>query len=220
MYETGDDHLHQEPKSTGINEQSKEVICELFKMKTKLKRILKILEEEVIPDDDDKPWVLKYQTEYEDEIDDDNDDDVNKFRFFVTTKILLFNATISNKIHADATYKLIWQEFPCFIIGTTDMIKQFHPYGFAVCSNEKEKDFEFIFNCIRDGLHYLNLQMNEQKLALIADVAEAISNEFLKVFEKHHTEDKNLHTEIMDDIDTLQLSKNKKTFEIAIQDYS
>ncbi len=68
-----------------------------------------------------------------------DDDGGNKFRFFVTTKRLLFNATISNKSHADATYKLIWQGFPCLIIGTTDMIRQFHPYGFAVCSNEKER---------------------------------------------------------------------------------
>ncbi|CAF4786801.1 unnamed protein product, partial [Rotaria sp. Silwood2] len=84
-----------------------------------------------IPDDDDKPWVLKYHIEYEDEINnnddddnasnDDDDDDKDKFRFFVTTKRLLLNASISNKIHVDATYKLIWQAFPCFIIGTPDV---------------------------------------------------------------------------------------------------
>ncbi|CAF4952561.1 unnamed protein product, partial [Rotaria socialis] len=104
----------------------------------------------LIPDDDDKPWVLKYQTEYEDEINKD-DDNKNKFRFFVTTRRLLFNASISYKVHVDAIYKLIWQEFPCFIIGTTDMIRQFHPFGFAVCSNEKQNDFEFIFSYLRAG---------------------------------------------------------------------
>ncbi|CAM4986570.1 unnamed protein product, partial [Rotaria socialis] len=45
----------------------------------------------LIPDDDDKPWVLKYQIEYEDEINED-DDNKNKFQFFVTTRRLLFNA--------------------------------------------------------------------------------------------------------------------------------
>ena len=77
----------------------------------------------LIPDDNDKPWVLKYQIEYEDEINNyddngngdhnaaDDDDDKNKFRFFVTTKRLLFYASISNKIHIDAIYKLIWQDF-------------------------------------------------------------------------------------------------------------
>ncbi|CAF1046222.1 unnamed protein product [Didymodactylos carnosus] len=117
----------------------------------------------VIPDDEDEPWVLRDKIIYGDEINDDvqDGDYENKFRLFVTTKRLLFNATISHVIHANATYKLIWEGFPCLIIGTTDMIKQFHPYGFAVCSNEAEKDFEFIFMSIRDGLQDLNMNMNE-----------------------------------------------------------
>ena len=45
MYETTDNHLHQESKSTGINQQSKNAINELFKIKLKPKRILEILEE-------------------------------------------------------------------------------------------------------------------------------------------------------------------------------
>ncbi|CAM4913432.1 unnamed protein product [Rotaria socialis] len=170
----------------------------------------------LIPDDDDKPWVLKYQIEYDDEINKD-DDNKNKFRFFVTTRRLLFNA-----------------RSPCFIIGTTDMITQFHPFGFAVCSNEKQNDFEFIFSYLRDGLLNLNLQMNEQELILIADDAEVISNAFLKVFGTDHNvvmcwfhmrknveknlylvEDKALHGGIMNDIETLQLSTNKNIFDIA-----
>ena len=39
MYKIEDDHLHKEPRSIGINLQSKEVICDLFKMKIKPKRI-------------------------------------------------------------------------------------------------------------------------------------------------------------------------------------
>ena len=42
---TTDNHLHQESKSTGINQQSKNTINELFKIKLKPKRILEILEE-------------------------------------------------------------------------------------------------------------------------------------------------------------------------------
>jgi hypothetical protein len=119
-------------------------------------------------DDDDEPWILNYEIVYADETNDDEDegDNGNKFRFFAITKKLLFNATISNVIHADATYKLVLEGFPCLIIGTTDMSKQFHPYGFAVCSNEDEKDFKFIFMSIRDGLQNLNMKMNEQNLAL------------------------------------------------------
>ena len=58
------------------------------------------------------------------------------------------------------------------------MIKQFHSFGFAVCSNKKENDFEFIFSCLRDELLNSNLQMNERELILIADGDEAISNAF------------------------------------------
>ncbi|CAF1178877.1 unnamed protein product [Rotaria magnacalcarata] len=49
MYKTVDDHLHNESRSIGINQQSKEVICQLFKMKIKAKRILEILEEKGLP---------------------------------------------------------------------------------------------------------------------------------------------------------------------------
>ena len=49
MYKTEDNHLHKEPRSIGINQQSKEVICELFKMKIKSKHILEILEENSLP---------------------------------------------------------------------------------------------------------------------------------------------------------------------------
>jgi hypothetical protein len=49
IYKTEDDHLHNELRFIGINQQSKEVICELFKMKIKPKRILEILEEKGLP---------------------------------------------------------------------------------------------------------------------------------------------------------------------------
>ena len=112
MYKTEDDHLHKEPRSVGINQQSK-VICKLFKTKIKPKHILEILEEKglplpkkqrlssylmslrkknygastisrgkleawckrnsLIPDDNDKSWVLKCPIEYEDEINNRDD---------------------------------------------------------------------------------------------------------------------------------------------------
>ena len=40
----------------------------------------------------------------------------------------------------------------------------------AVCSYEKEKDFEFIFMSICDGLSDLNVLMNEHNLVSIAYV--------------------------------------------------
>ena len=49
MYKTGDEHVHLEPTFTGINEQSKLLIDELFKLKVKPKRILETLEEKGLP---------------------------------------------------------------------------------------------------------------------------------------------------------------------------
>ena len=49
MYKTEDDYLHKKPRSVGINQKSKEVICEVFKMKIKPKRILEILERRGLP---------------------------------------------------------------------------------------------------------------------------------------------------------------------------
>jgi hypothetical protein len=78
-----------------------------------------------IPELDDTPFVVSYQIIYDDDNEnedvDDGDDNGNKFRFFITTKRLLQIASRSKKIHADATYKLVWQGFPVLIVGTTDL---------------------------------------------------------------------------------------------------
>ena len=91
----------------------------------------------------------------DDEVDDEadiDDDAEKKFRIFCTTKKLLKIALKSSKIHADATYKLIWEGVPVLINGTTDMDRHFHPYGINVCSNEKTADFEFIFTSLLESL--------------------------------------------------------------------
>jgi len=193
-----------------------------------------------IPEDNDPPWVSSYEIKYEDETDDEDSEDADgegsQFRFFVTTKRLLSNTVLSNRIHADATYKLIWQGFPCLIVGTTDMDKQFHPYGFAVCSNEKQKDFEFVFNSLQNGARDIGCRMQTKELVLIADGSEAIRNAFVKVFgEKNNivmcwahmrrcvdkrmflVDDKESQSEIMQDIETIQISRNPKQFQTATQ---
>ena len=65
------------------------------------------------PDDLDQPFISNHEIIYKDEFDDeeDADDYSNKFRFFVTTQRLLSFISLTNKIHVDATYKLIWQVF-------------------------------------------------------------------------------------------------------------
>jgi hypothetical protein len=169
-------------------------------------------------------WVSEYEIEYENEFDDNDEEEderESQYRFFVTTKRLLANVEISNRIHADLTYKLIWQGYPCLIVGTTDMDKQFHPYGFAVCSNEKQKDFEFVFKTIKLSASKIDKVMQTEHLILVADGTEAIRNAFSRVFgenknmvmcwahmrrfvEKKLTlvEEKSSQSEIMDDIET------------------
>ena len=50
-------------------------------------------------------------------------------------------------MHAEATYKLIWQGFPVLVVES----RHFHPFGIEVCSNENTEDFEFLFNSVRNG---------------------------------------------------------------------
>ena len=67
----------------------------------------------------------------------ENEDlDESKFRIFISTKRLLKLATKSNNIHADGTYKLIWEGMPVLIIGNSDLDRHFHPFGICICSNE------------------------------------------------------------------------------------
>ncbi|CAF4227099.1 unnamed protein product [Rotaria sordida] len=94
---------------------------------------------------------------------------------------------MSLHLHADATYKLIWQGFPVLIVGTTDFNKAFHPFGLAVCSNEKTKDFEFIFNSIQVGMEKINKDLL-YPTALISDAADAIKNGFTNIFSSSYNQ--------------------------------
>ncbi|CAF2096949.1 unnamed protein product, partial [Rotaria magnacalcarata] len=130
-----------------------------------------------IPESDDAPFFASYQIIY----DDDGDINENNFRFFITIKRLLQTASISKKIHADATYKLVWQGFPVLIIGATDLDRHFHLFGMAICSNEATQDFRFIFRALQKGMKKLNLEEIDPDF-LIADDADAIRNAFQDVF--------------------------------------
>ena len=109
------------------------------------------------------------------------------------------------------------------------MMKQFHPCGMVVCSDEKEMDFKFIFMSICDGLRDLNVTMNEPNLVLVANSFDAIkkylekiiiwlcagTNEEMPYQKLCLIEDRDLHCEIMDDLGTLRLSKNAIIFKIS-----
>ena len=70
-----------------------------------------------------------------------NDCDDVHFRFMMSSKTLL-KLTLIEKliIHADATYKLIWQEFLVLLVDTTNHNRKFHLLGLAVWNNEENDD--------------------------------------------------------------------------------
>lgn len=127
-----------------------------------------------VPDSDTQPFVLNYEMNYEDE-------EKIDFRFVVSTKLLLNQAIGCEKLHVDATYKIIWQGFPVLVVGTTDMHRAFHPIGVAVCTNEQERDFEFIFASVKDKIRSI-FDSNFDPEYVIADAAAQIRNAGKKVF--------------------------------------
>jgi len=187
-----------------------------------------------MPECEDESFVVSYIVSYED--DDDNDDDViedgNKFRFFLSTKRLLTTASSSTRLHADATYKLNWQGFPVLVIGTSDYNRKLHPFGLAVCTDEKQPDFEFIFKSISDGVERVT-HSNYTPEALTADGSGAIRNAYIHIFDNNKVvmcwahmrrnvnkklsivKNKETTQEILDDIDQLQLCESEKVFRNA-----
>lgn len=133
--------------------------------------------------DMDAPFVVSYEVDYNEDLDDEKDinDNGTKFRFFISTRRLLNIASHARNIHADATYKLVWQGFPILIIGTTDLDRHFHPFGLAVCTNEEKQDFKFVFQTLINGLEMINKETTKIEV-LIADSANAIRNAFQEIF--------------------------------------
>jgi hypothetical protein len=147
-----------------------------------------------VPDDEDKGFVAGYYVCYDDDDDDgddgeekDDDEDIDenendgkKYRAIFTTKRLLRLAVLSNKIHADATYKLVYEGSPVLLNGNTDLDRHFHSFGISVCSNEKTADFVFIFKTLIDTIEKLGLEIHIE--ILVSDASEAIRNAFILVF--------------------------------------
>lgn len=176
------------------------------------------------PDGETEPFVLSYEIFSESE-----------FRFVVTTKQLLKLAIGSQMIHADATYKLIWQGFPVFVVGKTDLHRAFHPFGIGVCTTETAKDFEFIFTAIKEGVSKIFSETFQPKY-LISDAAKAIHNGGKKVFgddlfiimcafhmyknvrEKlpSFIRDNLKQSQFLNDLQKLQLAKTDKAFDVAV----
>ncbi|CAF4220670.1 unnamed protein product [Rotaria sordida] len=177
--------------------------------------------------------ILYNDEEYKDD-EDVEDNGGNKFRIFISSIHLLNIVSMSQHIHVDATYQVIWQGFPVLVIGTTDLNKAFHPFGLAICSNEKKtKYFEFIFKSVQIGMQKINKALL-QPTALILDAVDSIKNDFKNVFNDSYNQlmywahmkrkvencickvdDKHIRKELMDDIALLQLCNSTIACELV-----
>jgi hypothetical protein len=128
-----------------------------------------------VPEDEDAAYIVSYFVTYEEE------EGENTFQFFASTKRLIKHAQDAKIIHADATYKLNWQGFPVLVVGTSDSNRHFHHFGLAVCTSEKTKDFSFIFEALKNGVHSL-YECDIAPEVLVADAAHSIQNAFKLVF--------------------------------------
>ncbi|GBN65539.1 hypothetical protein AVEN_65045-1 [Araneus ventricosus] len=123
---------------------------------------------------EDTPFVLGVNVEVD-------DGDKHDLKIVISTKRLLRLMIKTEEVQTDATYKLIWQGYPVLIVGSSDMNRTFHPFAIAVCNNETESDFAFIFNCVEDSCYKINETEWNPKI-LLADASSAITNGFKAVF--------------------------------------
>jgi len=143
----------------------------------------------------------------------------SSFRVFVTSLRLLSLLRLSQVVMTDATYKLIWQGYPCIVVGVVDHNKSFHPIGFIVCDSEDYQNFEFVFSSIR------NFDPNFKPRFLVADCADAITkgfelgmnlsaSEYIRVFCWAHT-----HRNISDHLKPLKSKTPKLKFCLTFVSY-
>lgn len=186
-------------------------------------------ESNAVPEEENQPFVVNFDISI-DELVEEN----SEFRFFVSSKRLLRSAITAEKIHTDATYKLIWQGFPVLLVGMTDSGRKFHPFGVSVSTIERAADFEFIFRTVENAVcDILNSKMKPR--VLICDAAFAIHNGFENVFGNDlpiimcwahvrrnvaknlpkYIRDKKKQNEFLADLDKLQLARSTEDFEKA-----
>lgn len=124
-----------------------------------------------IPDDLDVAFIIDFARSSREEI-------TNKwFRFFVSTK-RLFQTTIDAEcIHADATYRIMIEQYPLTVIGVTDKSQSFNLFGLGISTHETAEDYRFMIDAVKIGMMRL-LNRCIQPRCLVSDAAPAIRNGF------------------------------------------
>ncbi len=76
---------------------------------------------------------------------------------------------------------MTYQNYPLILVGTTDLNKEFHPFGIMLTKLEKSRDYAFMFACVKDlAKKILAYEYNPR--ILVADSAKSITKGFKKVF--------------------------------------
>lgn len=185
-----------------------------------------------VPDHEDQPFFLNYETKEEEGASDFKKYNEDRFSFccILTTKRLLRHAIDGQVIHVDTTHKMNWEGFPVHLFGISDRCRKFHLIAIGFSSQETSEQFEFCFRTIKDGVadlfdHKLNFQ------ALMSDAAGAIKNGFEAIFpyalkitcwfhveeaiRKRKLNDARNKDLIMKDLRILRLSSNAEIFNVG-----
>ncbi|KAL0831843.1 hypothetical protein ABMA28_001373 [Loxostege sticticalis] len=208
LYRTEDGHDHESKESTerGLSEVVKLKVNELLDLNLKPKAIMTALSqveglklpkmsqlknylndrrralygelERWLPDNSALPENLHeaFVTAYE------ISEKEASFRFVLSSKYLLELARHVDILHADATYKLIWQGYPVLIVGTPDKQRKFHAICLAVSTSEQKDDFKLVFKSMKDNIQLL-FESIFKPTVLVADAAKSIQNAFNEEFE-------------------------------------
>lgn len=154
------------------------------------------------------------------------------FAFVVSTKRFLKNTSGQSNLSADGTYKITWQGFPLIVVGTIDREKHFHVTAIVVTSNEREREYEFVFRTIKSGIERETKEIFMPRI-LLSDYAGAIRNGFFAVFgpsqnviccvhlfrklrERSGFSNKENKHQIKNDVFVLQSTPDAETFDHAV----
>ncbi|KAL0902493.1 hypothetical protein ABMA27_000347 [Loxostege sticticalis] len=130
-----------------------------------------------LPLDPHEVFVVCYRIE-------DSDEQNPTFRFMKSNKYLIEISKDARVVHADATYKMIWQGFPVLVCVTTDQNRKFHPLCLTISSNEQKEDFKLMFQGLKDKIQEI-FESSWNPKVLVCDAAKSIQNAFLEVFGEH-----------------------------------
>lgn len=104
-----------------------------------------------IPENDNKPYVVDHDIKIVEEI-------IVHIRVVISTTKLLSRIAITDRLHADGTYKLNWEGLPTIVVGTTDCAKSFVPIAVSIVLAETREDYKFVFQSIANASNASNIR--------------------------------------------------------------